>query len=50
MSLLTIIIIWLFVIIFMLIINKKIGDKNKEFENNMRKSFENDDNKEEVLM
>lgn len=50
MSLLTIMIVWLFMIIFMLIINKKIGDMNKEFENCMKKKFENDDNKEEVLM
>ena len=50
MNLLIIIIIWFILVFFMLIINKKIGDKNKEFENNMRKSFENDDNKEEVLM
>ena len=50
MNLLIMIIMWLILVFFMLIINKKIGDTNKEFENNLEKNFVNDNNKEKVLM
>lgn len=50
MNLLIMIIVWLILVFFMLIINKKIGDRNKEFENNLEKNFTNDNNKEKVLM
>ena len=48
--LLVIIIVWFLLVIYMLIVNKKIGDRNKEFENDLEKNFTNDNNKEKVLM
>lgn len=48
--LLVIIIVWILLVIYMLIVNKKIGDRNKEFENDLEKNFTNDNNEEKVLM